>query len=156
MHNATVISTLPLVLAAVALAPSRLNSFEDVLSALKAGNEVKVVVDYSKTLLFLGDDVVPAPKAIGGMKIDSWEWFDRGVVKNEKAYIATSKTVLIAHPSYGTVHNYVRFRIYEDNLVEITARYLATKDYEILMDESFQGKISNGKDEQGISFFVAN
>lgn len=149
-------ASLPVALALVTAAPQRLNTFEELFSTLKGGGEVRIVVDYAKTKLVLDGEEIAAPKAIGGTQIDSWEWFDRGVVRNKLAYIATSHTVLIAHPSYGHVHNYVRFRIYEDQSVEITARYLAVKDFEVVMDETFTGKFSNGKDENGVSFFVAS
>jgi hypothetical protein len=77
------------------------------------------------------------------------------VIRNPKAYVAFSETVLIAHPRHGHVYNYVRFRVYEDSVVEITARYLLPTDFKIVMDETFTGRISNGRDKEGVSFFVS-
>jgi hypothetical protein len=143
-----------LALSLVMAAPQRLSNFGALMDKLKGGYEVRVVVDYAKTKLVIDGKEEEAPKAIGGSKIDHWEWFDRGVVRNKLAYVAASSTVLIGHPSYGYVENYVRFRIYEDQSVEITARYLKGVEKEIVMDEIFKGKISNGKDEHGVSFFT--
>jgi hypothetical protein len=87
------------------------------------------------------------------MAIGAWEQFAKGVVRNDKAYIAFSHTNLIAHPRYGHVHNYVRFRVYEDNSIEITARYLDAVTYKVVMDETFKGNVSKGKDTEGVSFY---
>ncbi|MFM9873635.1 MAG: VirK family protein [Fimbriimonadaceae bacterium] len=144
------------VLVALTIAPAshRLGSYSEIMSALQAGEDVRIVVDYSKTILEVDGEKEESPKAIGGTKIDSWEWFDKGVVRNELAYFATSHTVMIAHPRYGHVNNYVRFRVYSDGQVEITARYLSLDKNEILMDETFRGKVSDGKDQNGVSFFI--
>lgn len=142
-------------LSATALAkPQRLVDYNAFWRALKAGEQVRVVVEYAKCTLTLDGKVVPAPDATGGTVFESWEQFAKGVVRNEKAYVASSHTVLIAHPRYGHVLNYVRFRIYEDGAVEITARYLKPDTFEIVMDETFTGGISNGKDEKGVHLFV--
>lgn len=124
------------------------------MTALKSGRQVRTVVEYAKTKLVIEGKEEPAPNAIGGSKIEHWEWFDRGVIRNPKAYVAFSETVLIAHPRHGHVYNYVRFRVYEDSVVEITARYLLPTDFKIVMDETFTGRISNGRDKEGVSFFV--
>lgn len=137
-----------------AAAPRRLNNFDQLMTALKSGRQVRTVVEYAKTKLVIEGKEEPAPNAIGGSKIEHWEWFDRGVIRNPKAYVAFSETVLIAHPRHGHVYNYVRFRVYEDSVVEITARYLLPTDFKIVMDETFTGRISNGRDKEGVSFFV--
>lgn len=135
--------------------PKRIGSATALFDSLRAGESVRLVADYSRCKLILDGKETEAPKAIGGMKLDHWEWFDKGVVRNDLAYVASSETVLIAHPRYGHVYNYVRVRIYSDNTVEITARYLKTSDLAIVMDETFKGKISNGKDAEGISLFIS-
>lgn len=132
----------------------RLRKFSELLGALKEGREVRVVVEYAKCVLKIDEKEEPAPNAIGGATLHSWEYFGRGVVRNDRAYIAASETVLIAHPRHGHVFNYVRFRFYEDNKVEITARYLKTSDYEIVMDETFLGELSSGKDSRGVACFT--
>lgn len=141
-------------LALIGHAQSRLKNYADVMKALMEGKTVRVAVDYKKTQLFFDGKEEKAPDAQGGLVIGNWENFAKGVVRNNKAYLAFSETHLISHPRHGYVHNYVRFRVYEDNTVEITARYLKTGSYEVVMDEVFKGKISGGKDSEGISFFA--
>ena len=51
------------------------------------------------------------------------------------------------------MQNYVRVRVYEDGEVEVTARYLKGAGHEIVMDETFKGRFSDGDDENGASFF---
>ena len=145
----------PLLATVILAQPQRLTTFDQMMTALKSGREVRVVVEYAKTTLLIDGKEERAPEAIGGMKLDAWEYFAKGVIRNDKAYVACSHTVLIAHPRYGHVYNYVRFRIYEDNSVEITARYLTTDKYEVVMDEIFRGKITNGKDKEGVALFAA-
>lgn len=135
-------------------APQRLDTYQKLMAALEAGKEVRVVIHYAKTKLKVDGKDQPAPDAIGGMKVGEWEQFAKGVVRNPQAYVAFSETVLIAHPGYGTVLNYVRLRVMEDGTVQITARYYDPKTYEIKMDETFTGEISNGKDGKGVSFFA--
>jgi hypothetical protein len=135
-------------------APKRLTSFTALMSALNSGHEVAVVVDYAKTVMVIDGKEEPAPKAIGGMTFSPWEFFEKGVVRNDKAYVVSSETHMIAHPRYGYVNNYVRMRIYDDNSVEIVARYLTLEKQEVVMDETFKGKISSGKDKEGVALFA--
>lgn len=153
MHRSIVIVTL-LVAASVARAQQRITNYADLFKSLKVGKSVRVVAEYKKMKLFSDGKEEESVDATGGVSIDAWEQFAKGVVRNEKAYIAFSHTNLIAHPRYGHVHNYVRFRVFEDNSVEITARYLDVTTYKIVMDETFKGKISGGKDVEGVSFFA--
>jgi hypothetical protein len=143
---------LPLLAAAQ---PARLDSFEALMKAANSGQQIRTVIDYSKTTLIIEGKEQKAPAAIGGMLFRSWEYFAPGVVRNKLAYLVSSETHLIGHPSYGYVNNYVRLRFYSDNKVEITARYLDPKTYEVKMDETFMGAISNGKDQKGVSLFAA-
>lgn len=136
-------------------APARLGSYPAFWDALKAGKQVRAVIEYKKTVLTLDGKETPAPDATGGMEFKAWEQFAKGVVRNDRAYVAVSHTVLIDMPRYGGhVFNYVRLRIYEDGQVEITARYLKPNTYEILMDERFMGRISNGRDQNGVHLFA--
>lgn len=144
-----------LAVAPLGFAQKRLVNHDSILKCLMSGQTVKVAVDYKKTKLIVEGKEETAPDAQGGLTIGNWENFAKGVVRNDQAYLAFSETHLIGHPRYGYVNNYVRFRVYADGSVEITARYLKTGSNEIVMDETFRGKISNGKDSEGISFFQA-
>jgi hypothetical protein len=143
-----------LVLSALSFAaPKRLTSYSDLVKALDSGRAVRLVAHYKKTKLIIDGKEEAAPDAVGGKTVDSWERFERGVIRNKLAYIAFSETVLIGHPRYGHVYNYVRTRVFEDGTVEMTARYLKTGTFEVVMDETFKGAINNGKNNEGIDLF---
>ena len=86
------------------------------------------------------------------MKINSYEIFAKGTVKNEKEFLTFSETDLISHPRYGYVNNYIKVRVYDDGNAEIIARYLDPKTLEVKMDETFYTSIYNGE-EGGIRFY---
>ncbi len=143
------------VLSAASVAQQRLKNYDELIRALTSGKAVRAVAHYKKmTLIGDGKEEKESVDAIGGVSIDAWEQFAKGVVRNDKAYVAFSHTNLIAHPRYGHVYNYVRFRVYEDGVVEITARYLDATSYKVVMDETFRGKISDSKDKEGVNFFA--
>jgi hypothetical protein len=133
----------------------RANTYHTLMESLQNGQQIRLVMHYALCQLRVEGEAVPAPDAIGGMEIRTWEHFARGVIRNERAFVSTSETALIAHPRHGHVFNYVRVRIYEDSSVEITARYLKTGSYDIVMDETFSGKLSSGKDKNGVHAFIA-
>ena len=141
-------------LSAMALAaPKRLTSYADLVKSLESGNTVKIVAEYAKTKLLIDGKEEPAPNATGGVAIDGWERFGKELSRDGREWHSTSHTVLIAHPRHGHVYNYVRFRFYADGSVEVTARYLKTDTMEVVMDEKFMGKISTGKDKEGIHLY---
>jgi len=137
-------------------APKRLENFTKLMNALKSGESVNLVIDYGKCKLMIDGKEEAAPKAIGGVTLSPWEYFAPGVINNKLAYVVGSETHLISSQKYKFVYNYVRTRIYEDGSVEITARYMTTNDYTIVMDETFKGFLSNGKDENAVSAFIKN
>lgn len=130
------------------------NSFTDLLEALISGKEVRVIIDYAKCELIIDGEKIDSPEAIGGMDIKTFEYFAPMSVKNEKAFISTSENVLISHPGYGYVFNHVKLRFYDDNSVEITARYLHPVSYEIKMDETFSSFINSGENNGAVDLFV--
>lgn len=132
----------------------QITSFDELMNSLKNGYDVKVIVEYQKCRLFIDSVEVNSVNAIGGMDISAFEYFSKGSIRNEKAYLVFSENVLISHRKYGYVYNYVKFRVFEDNEVEITARYLKTDNYEVVMDEVFYCKINNGNNGEGISFYI--
>jgi hypothetical protein len=87
------------------------------------------------------------------MTISTFEYFTKGSIRNEKAFIAFSEQVLISHKRYGYVFNYVKFRVYEDDKVEIIARYLRPNDFEVVMDETFYCEINNDANDGGVFFY---
>jgi len=138
--------------ASVLKGSEQIRSFEELLAALKNGKQIRAVIHYAKCILIVDGEEESAPDAIGGMQLNTFEYFARMSVRNEKAFISASETVLISHPFYGFVNNYGKLRIYEDGAVEIVVKYLDPKTYEIKMDETFKTTINNGT-EDGAAYF---
>jgi hypothetical protein len=137
-------------------APKRVSNFDQLYKGATAGKTIRAVVHYAQTVLTIDGKEEPAPAAVGGMTFNTWEYFPAGMVRNKLPYLVSSETHLIAHPSYGHVFNYVRLRIYSDGSVEITAQYLKPTTYEVVMNETFRGNISNGKDKNGVNLFIGD
>ncbi|MBK9981018.1 MAG: hypothetical protein IPP15_01105 [Saprospiraceae bacterium] len=141
-------------------AQTQLNNFEQLMTALKDGKSVKTVIYYGKCKLFSnGKEEPESPNAIGGMKLDTYEYFDSSVFKGKvPSFVTSSQNQLINHPSYGYVFNYVKIKIRIDNSVEITARYLKPKKfsstYKVVMDETFKANMNDGKNDGAVSFFA--
>ena len=132
-----------------------LNDFAEIFKALESGNRVKAVFHYKNCRLTIdGEDVEKVPDAVGGLAIDTFEYFGPGAVGNEMGYIASSHTVLIHHPRHGYVLNYVKVNIYEDNNAKIIAKYVTPDTYETRMDEVFSTQIHNGKNAGGARFYL--
>lgn len=136
-----------------AFAQKQLTSFNEVLDHLKAGKQVNVVIHYGKCLLVSDGDTLKSPAAIGGMPLLPYEYFPAKLFGNPLAFIASSETVLISHRKYKYVNNYVKLKILENDNVEITARYLLPKNLKVVMDETFYGKINDGKNDEAVYFF---
>ena len=131
----------------------QLKNFDELFHTLMKGEDANLVIKYGMTKLIVDGQEEEAPNAIGGMVLETYEYFAEGVVRNEKAYISCSETVFIHHGYYGYVYNYVKLRIYEDNSVEIIAQYLDPKSYEVKMDEKFVTEINTGSNEGGVFFY---
>lgn len=138
------------------------HNFEELMTALKAGKSVKAVIYYEKCKLISdGVEEEKSPNAIGGMKLDTFEYFDTSVFKNKvPSFVTSSQTVLINQSYYGHVYNYVKIKIRIDNSVEITARYLKPRKFsskfKVVMDETFKGKLNDGTNNGAISLFIEN
>lgn len=136
-------------------AQTPLKGFDELMQALRSGKHVKMVVDYKKCQLIYDNEISEkSPDATGGMNLDTWEFFARGSVRNDKAFVVFSTSHLIQYPKgEGYVYNYVKVRVSEDNKVKITARYVEPKTFENLMDENFFGEINDGKNGAGVTFY---
>lgn len=143
----------------IASMPTPLRGFDDVMTVLNSGGVVRVVLDYAKCQLQAADGSSTAgPNAIGGMALETWEYFAKGAVGNPRAYVSASESKLVGRKKQdGTfVHvlNYVKVRYYDDNTVEVNAQYLVPTTYEVKMDETFICKVNNGHNPaHGASFY---
>lgn len=141
-------------------AQTAIHSFDELMTALKAGKPVKAVIYYGKCKLFSdGVEEPESPNAIGGMKLETYEYFDSSVFKNKvPSFVTSSQTVLINQSFYGYVYNYVKIKVRTDNSVEITARYLRPRKFsskfKVVMDETFKGNINDGTNDGAVSLFI--
>ncbi len=131
----------------------RIKNFGEFISALKSGSDVKAVFEYGKCKLVIDSTEEKSPEVTGGMIVEEFEYFPSMTIGNPKGYVAFSKAVLISSRKYKYVWNYVKVRVYEDNSVEINARYIKTDYSETVMDETFYGVINDGENNGGVNFY---
>ena len=139
---------LPLLISiSLAAQTTQITSAPSLFESLKSGEDVNAVIHYAKCKLLIDGEETQSPDAVGGMKLIPYEYFAKMSIRNEKAYVTASETMLISHRSYGYVLNYVKIRIFEDDSVEIIARYLDPNSYEVKMDETFTALVNNGSND---------
>lgn len=134
----------------------KLESFEQIMDALKQGKVVQAIFYYKDCQLISDNEIEEeSVDAVGGMSIDTWEYFAKMSIRNKEAFVVTSTSKLIANPKgKGYVYNYVKLKIYESGKVKITANYIDSKTYEETMTENFFTEVYNG--EKGAAHFFAN
>jgi len=139
--------------AVVALADTvLLKNFEELMEALKNGEQVRVVAHYAECQLISNNEIEEnVPNAIGGMNIEVFEYFAPMSIGNPKGFVVFSHTSLINYGGY--VYNYAKFKVTDDNKVKITAQYASATDFEIEMDENFFSEMNNGKNEGAMYFY---
>lgn len=143
-----------LILSSHAQSQPLVTDFASLMAALKDGKEVRAVIHYGRCRLVTDGKESKSPDAIGGMSFTTFEYFAAGSIGNPKAYVTTSETVLISHPSRGYVYNYVKLKVYEDTAVDVVTRYLNPSTFEVVMDEIFYGQMSTSAENRGAYFFV--
>lgn len=151
-----------LVLAAFSALPARaagtvrITNFQQLITSLNTGEQVRVVIHYK--LCRLASDKegqINIPDAVAGMDIDVYEYFAAGAIGNKEEYLVFSQSKLIQNPKgEGFVYNYGKVRVNADNSVIINAKYIHPKTYEVLMDQFYTGEINDGQNNEGVNFFV--
>ena len=152
MKKIVVIIILLILSAILAAATDQINDFNQLMEYLKKGEQVRVVIHYGDCKLIAGNEEKSAPDAIGGMIIDTFEYFAPYSIGNEKAFLVFSQSNLINYG--GFIYNYVKFKIYDDNSVKITAQYTDPTNFELEMDENFFSNINNGENEGAVYFYL--
>jgi hypothetical protein len=140
--------------AATAAEPLLIRNFGELLTALKSGERVRAVFQYkAMTLTVEGKPEDKVPDAVGGMGLDTYEYFAAGAVGNKEGFLSFSQTQPIRHPRHGYVLNYIKVSVYESNAVKILAQYLDPKTYEVKMDETFTTTMGDGRNSGGAFFY---
>lgn len=157
MRNRSIFLLAVLLCIPVFLSAQQVYSFDELMNALKSGKKAHAVFQYAKCKLISdNEEQEKSPDAIGGMDLDTWEYFAANAVKNKEAFVVFSENKLIKNPKGdGFVYNYVKVKITPDNKVRITAQYVDATSLVVKMDENFFGVIHDGKNEGGISLFVS-
>jgi hypothetical protein len=156
MKRIRILLTLILLFGGTVVAQTQIKDFNELMKALKTGKEVKAVFHYNQCQLISDNEISKdSINAIGGMPVSTWEYFARMAVYNKKAFLVASESRLISNPKAdnGFVHNYVKMKVYEDDSVKITAKYINPKTYEETMSENFFGEINNGRNKGGIYLY---
>lgn len=137
---------------------NQIKNFEELMESLKSGQNVNAVLHYGKCELEVDGEIQKeSVDAIGGMPLDVYEYFSKDLFGNKHAFVSASQTKLIENPlGKGYVYNYVKIKIYENNLADVIARYLKPDTKEETMSETFHGKINDGKNEGGIYLYGDN
>jgi hypothetical protein len=135
---------------------NQLNNFSELMEALMNGKHVSVVLHYGKCQLISDNEISDkSPNAIGGMHIEVYEYFEKGAVYNDKAFLVFSESKLIQNPiGAGFVYNYAKIKASEDGNVKITAKYLDPDTLEENMSENFFTIINDGKNEGAVYFYA--
>lgn len=140
-----------LIASAVSARPVQLKSFDELMSALKAGYQVRTVIHYARCKLVCDGKETKAPDAIGGTDIQTFEYFARNSIRNPQAFLAFSHASLINLKGY--IYNYAKFKVFEDNRVEMTAQYAKPVTFRLIMDETFKTVINNRENDGAVYFY---
>ena len=131
-----------------------LRTFGSLCAALREGGRVRAVFEYKvMTLTIDGKVEAKVPDAVGGMELGAFEYFAAGAVGNAEAFLSASQAVLIRHPRYGVVLNYVKVSVTASNKVKILAQYMDPRTYKVRMDETFTTTIADGANGGGAFFY---
>ncbi|MBN2280086.1 MAG: hypothetical protein JXQ65_05870 [Candidatus Marinimicrobia bacterium] len=133
-----------------------LQDFTQLMTALKEGKLVRVVIDYSKCQLISNNEIQDhSPRATGGMTVDTFEFFEDNALGKNIAFVVSSESKLIANPKGdGYVYNYAKVKVDKENKVRLTARYIDPVTFEDKMDENFFTEMNNGKNDGAASFYL--
>lgn len=133
-------------------AKEQITNFEDLMNKLNSGEEVRIIMHYGDCQLISDNKISVAPRAIGGMSIDTYEYFAKGSIRNKLAFVAFSESKLINMRDF--VINYVKVKITSDDKVRIVAQYVNPKTYEIEMNESFYTEINDKKNDGAVYLYT--
>jgi hypothetical protein len=135
--------------------PVQISDFNELMKTLNSGEKVRMIVHYKQCkLVIAGKEEKSSPEAVSGLDISTFEYFAPGAANNKMAFVVFSETKLIKNPiGKGYVYNYGKVRVNSDNSVKISAQYLNAKNFRVMMDETFEGVINDGKNGGGIFLF---
>ena len=158
MKKITLLLSFLLLVGSLVYGQKQLNNIEELMSTLNSGKQVRMVIYYSKCQLISDNEIEDkVPAAVGGMTINVYEYFEKGAVRNDQAFVVFSESKLIRYPKgEGYVYNYVKVKITDDNKVKVTAEYLSPINFSVMMTENFFTDINDGKNDGGVILYSEN
>jgi len=134
-----------------------ISSFDELINVLKKGYTVRVVINYGDCQLISDNKIQQqSPEAIGGMTIETFEFFDKNTLGRNEPFVVSSENKLIANPKgEGYVYNYGKVRVDKHSKVRVTVRYIDPQTYATKMDESFYTEMNNGQNKGAASFYYS-
>lgn len=136
-------------------AVSRIYNYNDLLSALKSGHRVNVVVDDGKCKLtdstYKNRENNPDISAILGLSFTNNFFLAYKDENDPRHYVGSIATNTIANEN-GSRQRYKRVRVFDDNTAEVFYSYSETNGKQ-LGSSTFSCGISTGYDQKGLSIF---
>ena len=136
---------------------TKISNFEHLKVALFEGKTIKSIHNYSKCTETDPEtgETYPGANAVGGMVIDSFEYFGKGTSGYDIPYIAasTSKMVLIGDKFY---QDYVKLRFFSDGKIQTVARFYDPKTHEVIPLHDYECKLNPGNNNEAISMTIMN
>ena len=132
---------------------TQLKSFTEILDALTKGEKVNAVIHYADCKLTADGKESKSPDEIAGMQMLPFEYYAAGVIA-KRGFISSSETVRVYLAGFnGFVDNYMKVRIYDDNTVEVTVKFLTTDKLEVQSDKLYTGEVNDGTSGKGVYFY---
>ncbi len=129
-----------------------ITSYGDLLTTLTQGASVRAIILVNKCSTTNASADIQED-AIAGMNFTVFNKHPITIGKVQKNMIATSISTLIEHGKLGTIYNYVRLRVFDDNTAELFSEYLDPRTYQPLGTMTTHCSISNGHDQNGILLY---
>jgi hypothetical protein len=138
----------------LAAQPKPLGSAAEILSALKAGGQVRVVLHF-KDMKLVNEkgEAEKSTDAFSAMILEPYEYFAVGAIGNPVGYLASSHASLIRHARYGYIYDYVKVSVYDNGQVKILVQYLSPTTFELKMEETFTTEVASGSNAGQAAFF---
>ena len=142
-----------LFISGISAQPKQLNNFIQILEALNSGHSVNAVIHFKDCRVVTDSVETKSQDKIKGMELEPFDYYTAGLI-GKRAFISSSNTVMIyLGGGGGYFYNYTKIRVFDDNTVEITNRYLTMDKLEVQMDEMSYGEINDGSNGKAVYFY---
>ena len=83
---------------------TQITNFDELMAVLKKGKIVRVIIDYGKCQLISDNEIQErSPNAIGGMTMETFEYFAKNALGRNQPFVVSSENKLIAN-QIGRAH----------------------------------------------------